>query len=73
MVDEPVGGDGAPPGQEQGGQQGADLGVTDPDGLPVVGPHRQWPEHPETHALTVALRGGPPPPVVNLSPPVAGP
>ncbi|GAA1442245.1 hypothetical protein GCM10009602_18990 [Nocardiopsis tropica] len=58
VPDEAVGGDGPSAGEQQGRQQGADLGVADPDGPAVVGPHGQRPQHPESHVPTVVFPWG---------------
>jgi hypothetical protein len=57
VVDQPVGPDGPAVVHEQVGEQRAHLPAGHGDGRPVVGPHRQRPEHPESHDGTLcALR-----------------
>ncbi|SNS53512.1 hypothetical protein SAMN05443665_1005233 [Actinomadura meyerae] len=53
-VDEPVDRNGTPGIGEQDGEERADLRLRDVDGRPVVRPHRERSQHPETHGASVA-------------------
>jgi hypothetical protein len=56
ILDQPVRRYGAPQVEEEIGQQRADLGLGNRDQVAILRPHRQGPEHAETHQVRIAGR-----------------
>ena len=59
VLDQPVHGHGPATVDQQRGEQSTHLQLRHPHRPPLIRPHRQRAEHPETHVITLAEPGGP--------------